>query len=77
MVSAGLRACFHVLSNKVRADRAVEAKAMGICKAEIDRFLISMDIRGLWGIALRGKDRSVVIEWQSKLDGPNCLILLL
>lgn len=53
----------------------VEVTSLGIVKAGIDRFLISM-VLGVLRRRLRGKDRSAVIEYQSKLDGPNGVNLL-
>lgn len=45
---------------------------MGIFKAEIDRFLISKDIKAYREMAgemgLRGKERSAIIEWWSRLN---------
>lgn len=56
----------------------MEHKSMGVFNAEIDGFLISKGFRGEGrGMALRGKDRSGVIEWRCRCEGPNGLILLL
>lgn len=57
---------------------AVEAKLLGNFKVEVDWFLFSTGVKGYTEKAgLRGKNRSDTIEWQSRLDGRNGLILLL
>jgi len=58
--------------------RAVEAKSMSVFKTVIDRFLINKGI-GSSGKRQENRDEkiSAMIEWWSRLDGPNGLILLI
>ena len=59
---------------------AVEARSLGVLKAEIDRFLIAKASKVMGRSQeneVESDNNSAMMKWQSRLDGSNGLILFL